>query len=110
MKLLFDENLSPKLPSRLSDLFPNSLHVRDVGMKATIDPIVWDYAKDNDLMIVSKDADMHDLSLVLGNPPKVIWIRLGNCSTSQVENLLRRSFNAIKLFYEDENLSLLALS
>jgi predicted nuclease of predicted toxin-antitoxin system len=47
MKLLFDENLSPKLPNRLSDLFPNSLHVRDVGMKAMIDPIVWDYAKDN---------------------------------------------------------------
>jgi predicted nuclease of predicted toxin-antitoxin system len=47
MKLLFDENLSPKLPNRLSDLFPSSLHVRDVGMKATIDPIVWDYAKDN---------------------------------------------------------------
>lgn len=109
MKLLFDENLSPKLPSRLSDLFPNSLHVRDVGMKATIDPIVWDYAKDNDLMIVSKDADMHDLSLVLGNPPKVIWIRLGNCSTSQVENLLRREFSAIRSFFEDETLSLLAL-
>jgi predicted nuclease of predicted toxin-antitoxin system len=65
MTLLFDENLSPNLPNRLSDLFPNSLHVRDVGMKATIDPIVWDYAKDNDLMIVSKDADMHDLSLNL---------------------------------------------
>jgi predicted nuclease of predicted toxin-antitoxin system len=110
MKLLFDENLSPKLPNRLSDLFPSSLHVRDVGMKAMIDPIVWDYAKDNDLMIVSKDADMHDLSLVLGSPPKVIWLRLGNCSTSQVENLLRLDFNAIKLFYEDENLSLLALS
>lgn len=109
MKLLFDENLSPKLPNRLSDLFPNSLHVRDVGMKATIDPIVWDYAKDNDLMIVSKDADMHDLSLVLGNPPKVIWIRLGNCSTLQVENLLRREFSTIKSFFENENLSLLAL-
>ncbi|MEG4289134.1 DUF5615 family PIN-like protein [Microcoleus sp. C2C3] len=32
MKLLFDENLSPELPNRLSDIFPNSLHVRDVGM------------------------------------------------------------------------------
>jgi predicted nuclease of predicted toxin-antitoxin system len=110
MKLLFNENLSPKLPHRLNDLFPNSLHVRDVGMKATIDPIVWDYAKDNNLIIVSKDADMHDLSLFFGNPPKVIWLRLGNCSTLQVENVLRRDFNAIKLFYEDENLSLLALS
>ena len=86
MKLLFDENLSPKLPNSLSDIFPNSLHVRDVGMKATIDPVVWDYAKDNNLMIVSKDADMHDLSLVFGNPPKVIWLRLGNCSTLQVVN------------------------
>ena len=110
MKLLFDENLSPKLPNLLRDLFPNSLHVRDVGMKATTDSVVWDYAKDNDFMIVSKDADMHDLSLVLGNPPKVIWLRLGNCSTRQVENLLRQDFNKIELFYNDKNLSLLALS
>ena len=110
MKLLFDENLSPKLPFRLADLFPNSLHVRDVDMKSTIDPIVWDYAKSNDLMIVSKDSDMHDLSLVFGNPPKVIWIRLGNCSTSQVESLLRRDFEAIALFYQDKYLSLLALA
>ena len=109
MKLLFDENLSPALPRRAADLFPNSAHVRDVGMKATDDPIVWEYAKDNDFMIVSKDADMHDLSLVFGNPPKVVWLRLGNCSTRQVEELLRRDFEVIKLFYEDNSLSLLAL-
>jgi predicted nuclease of predicted toxin-antitoxin system len=110
MKLLFDENLLPKLPQLLADLFPNSLHVRDIEMQSTIDPIVWDYAKDRDLTIVSKDSDMHDLSLVFGNPPKVIWLRLGNCSTSQVENLLRRDFDAIKLFYRDKHLSLIALS
>lgn len=109
MRLLFDENLSPKLPNRLSDVFPNSLHVRDVDMKATTDSIVWDYAKDNDLIIVSKDVDMHDLSLIRGNPPKVIWLHLGNCSTSQVDNLLRSNFKAIRLFYEDKGLSLLAL-
>lgn len=109
MKLLFDENLSPKLPNHVNDLFPNSLHVRDVGMKATTDSVVWDYAKENDFMIVSKDADMHDLSLVFGNPPKVIWLRLGNCSTGQVENLLRQDFETIKLFYNNKNLSLLAL-
>jgi predicted nuclease of predicted toxin-antitoxin system len=45
MKLLFDENLSPKLPNRLSDLFPESLHVRYVGMNAMVDRIVLDYAK-----------------------------------------------------------------
>jgi predicted nuclease of predicted toxin-antitoxin system len=109
VKLLFDENLSHKLSNRLADIFPNSVHVRDVGMKAMDDPLVWDYAKDNDFMIVSKDVDMHDLSLLYGNPPKVVWLRLGNCSTSDVENLLRRDFDVIKLFYEDKYVSLLAL-
>jgi predicted nuclease of predicted toxin-antitoxin system len=110
VKLLFDENLSPKLTNCLSDIFPNSLHVRDVGLKASDDPLVWDYAKENDFMIVSKDTDMHDLSLVFGNPPKVIWLRLGNCSTSQVENLLRKEFDVIKYFSEDSYISLLSLS
>ena len=109
MKLLFDENLSPKLPRRIADLFPDSLHVRDIGMKATDDPLVWDYAKTNDFMIVSKDADMHDLSLVFGNPPKVIWLRLGNCSTNQVELLLRQDCGVIKLFNENDEVSLLVL-
>jgi predicted nuclease of predicted toxin-antitoxin system len=109
VKLLFDENLSYKLAHRLADIFPNSLHVRDVGLKATNDPLVWDYARDNDFMLVSKDADMHDRSLVFGNPPKVIWVRLGNCSTRRVEELLRRDFDVIKLFYEDNSVSLLVL-
>lgn len=78
-------------------------------MKSTDDPTVWEYARDNDLMIVSKDVDVHDLSLVFGNPPKVIWLRLGNCSTRQVDELLRRDFGVIKLFYEDASLSLLSL-
>ena len=93
----------------MADIFRDSLHVRDIGMKATADPLVWDYAKANDFMIVSKDADMHDLSLVFGNPPKVIWVRLGNCSTSDVENLLRRGFGVIKVFYADSETSLLTL-
>ena len=110
MKLLFDENLSPKLPSRLSDIFPDSLHVRDVGMKATTDPIVWDYAKDNNLMIVSKDSDFHQRSFLYGFPPKVIWLRLGNCSTADVERVLRTNFNIIKAFSEDKYVSFLSLS
>ena len=57
MKLLFDENLSPKLVLLLHDLFPDSLHVRDVSLKAADDPLVWKYAQDNSLIICSKDSD-----------------------------------------------------
>lgn len=110
MKLLFDENLSHKLVWILADIFPESLHVRDIGLKAADDPAVWDYAKNNDLMIVSKDSDMHQRSFLFGYPPKIIWVRLGNCSTSDVVNLLRRKFDDIKLFYEDNYASFLSLS
>jgi predicted nuclease of predicted toxin-antitoxin system len=110
MKLLFDENLSHKLVRLLADLFPASIHVRDVGLKAADDPVVWEYAKDNDLMIVSKDSDMHQRSFVFGYPPKVVWVRLGNCSTSDVERLLRKHFAAIKAFCEDDYAAFLSLS
>ena len=110
MKLLFDENLSHTLVRLLADLFPGSIHVREIGLKAADDSVVWEYAKNNGLMIVSKDSDMHQRSFVFGYPPKVVWVRLGNCSTSDVEQLLRRHFATIKAFYEDDYASFLSLS
>ena len=110
MKLLFDENLSHKLADYLSDLFPNSTHVRNVGLKSSDDPEVWKFAVDNDFIIVSKDADMHDRSLLFGFPPKVIWIRLGNCSTQDVEKLVRAEIDLILKVIDDEYASFLALS
>lgn len=110
MKLLFDENLSHKLARLLEDLFPNSIHVRDVGLKSADDPLVWEFAKSNSFVIVSKDADMHQRSFVFGSPPKIIWVRLGNCSTSDVELLIRKNCDIIEVFYEDEYASFLSLS
>ena len=110
MKLLFDQNLSYKLASRLAELFPGSTHVRNIGLESADDPDVWKYAIENDFIIVSKDSDMHDRSLVFGYPPKVIWVRLGNCSTSDVEVLFRKHKDIIVVFRDDEFASFLALS
>ena len=110
MKLLFDENLSPELVRLIADIFPDSVHVREVGLKSADDPVVWQYAKEHRLIIVSKDSDLHQRSFVLGHPPKLVWVRLGNCSTSEVERLLRGHFSAIITFHEDDEASFLALS
>ena len=110
MKLLFDENLSPRLVQLLGDLFPDSVHVRDVGLNAADDVLVWKYAQENSLTICSKDSDMHQRSFVLGFPPKVVWVRLGNCSTADVEELVRRYFTAIEAFVADDYASFLTLS
>ena len=110
MRLLFDENLSPKLVLLLADQFPNSLHVRDVGLEAADDQSVWNYAGSQGLVIVSKDSDMHQRSFLFGAPPKVVWVRLGNCSTSDVADLLLRHVQTLEEFYTDEFTSFLSLS
>lgn len=110
MKLLFDQNLSHKLARRLTDIFPDSTHVREVGLKEANDPVVWDYAKQESFMIVSKDADFHQRSFVFGFPPKVVWVQLGNCTTAEVEQMIRKNLVAIKDFYEDAEAAFLVLS
>jgi predicted nuclease of predicted toxin-antitoxin system len=109
MKLLFDENLSHRLVARLADLYPDSSHVRDKGLKASDDSNVWEYAKLNNFVIVSKDEDFHHLSFVHGAPPKVIGIYLGNCTTQAVENLLRDNPTTITAFEVDDETAFLLL-
>ena len=42
--------------------------------------------------------------------PKVIWIQLGNCTTTEVEQVIRKDFDAIKAFFEDTEAAFLVLS
>ncbi len=110
MKLLFDENLPPRLVSLLADLYPALVHVRDVGLKNVPDELVWQYAQDNDLVIVSKDSDFHHRSLLFGFPPKVIWLRRGNCSVQDVETMLRDHQAEIEAFDNDPEGAFLVLT
>lgn len=109
MKLLLDQNLSPRLVRRLADLFPNSTHVVEVGLDHSLDREVWDYARQHEYLIVTKDVDFSEFSVLRGFPPKVIWIRRGNCSTQDIENILRANHAAIKVMNEDANTGILEL-
>lgn len=110
MKLLLDENLSPGLAKALSDVYPNSTHVHVCGLGATDDAVVWEYAKRHGFVIVSKDSDLHDRSLVYGAPPKLIWLRTGNCTTKTLEELLRKRCREVQAFEVDVVESFLVLS
>lgn len=109
MKLLFDQNVSPWLCATLSDLFPASMHVRDVRLRQADDKIIWDYAGEHGFAIVTKDADFRQRSFLSGHPPKIIWVRLGNCSTSAIAELLRKRAADIEEFLSDEQKAFLAL-
>jgi len=109
MKLLFDENLSPKLPRLIEKQFPASLHVRDCGLKGQPDQKVWEYARDNGFTLVSKDGDFYQRSVLLGGLPKVVWLCLGNCTRNQLLDLLLRHEQDI-LALEGASESILVLS
>lgn len=109
MKLLFDQNLSRKLPERLADIYPHSVHLIMLGMEKSDDSMVWDYAREHGFTIVSKDADFQQRSLLYGSPPKFIWLRVGNCSSTEIELLLRRSSPIVHTFLLDAEESHLIL-
>ena len=101
MKLLVDQNLSPKLSVRLQDQFPGSLHIRDVLTRRTKDTSIGSYARDNGFVIITKDTDFRRLNRERGHPPKVIWIRNGEASTAVVASLLRDHYDEILAFEQD---------
>ena len=109
MKLLFDENLSPKLVMALADVFPNSAHVDRLGLGGSPDNEVWDYAKQHGFVLISKDSDFYEKSMLYGHPPKVVWIKQGNCTNRQIQLILRDKVEAIELFYQDANESFIRI-
>jgi len=109
MKLLFDQNLSPRLPQLLADIYADSIHVREVGLRDAVDAAIWDYARLHGFAIVSKDSDFQQRSLLYGSPPKFIWLRVGNCPVKTMEDLLRKHSAAIHTFDLDNAKSHLML-
>ena len=109
MKLLFDANLSPRLVAQLSAVYPGSLYVFDYGKLSSDDRQIWDFAAARDLVVVTKDNDFQAMSLVRGQPPKVIQLRVGNCSTSDIETVLIRWRDVIAQFGVDDDAALLVI-
>jgi predicted nuclease of predicted toxin-antitoxin system len=102
--------LSPRLVSALADLYPGSAHVRDYGLQTADDETIWQHAAGADYAIVTKDDDFRQKSYLRGAPPKVIWLRLGNCRTADVEAVLRARRADILAFEADRQAALLALA
>jgi predicted nuclease of predicted toxin-antitoxin system len=95
MKLLFDENISYKLCQRLSDVFPNSSHIKTFQLERGEDIQIWEFAKGKNFIIVTQDSDFNDISTIRGFPPYVIWLRTGNAKTMEIEKVLRQNYQQI---------------
>jgi predicted nuclease of predicted toxin-antitoxin system len=109
MKLLFDQNLSPRLVIKLEEHYPASSHVVTHALDHASDETVWAFARKHDYTLVTKDSDFHELSLLYGAPPKVVWIRRGNCTNLQIEEILRKHASDIQTLIESSETDFLIL-
>ena len=110
MKLLFDENLSPRLADILEGDYPGSAHVRNIGLRSATDARIWDHARGNGFTIVSKDDDFRQRSFLSGAPPKVVWLHVGNAGTPEIARLLQAGAARLQQFEDEEESSLLIIS
>jgi predicted nuclease of predicted toxin-antitoxin system len=109
VRLLFDENLSPDLPRLVASIFPSSTHIREVGLMGADDVVIWRLAAEKEFVLVTKDDDFVELSILRGAPPKIILIGLGNCRTSAIAALLAAEHSRIERFESDDSASILEL-
>jgi predicted nuclease of predicted toxin-antitoxin system len=101
VKLLLDENLSPRPIDLASDLYPGSAQVHQCGLGSANDAAVCEHGQANGFTIVSKDADVEVRSVLLGSPHKIVWVRAGDCTTEKVEHLLPAAFVMVKQFIQE---------
>lgn len=109
MRLFFDENLAADLVHLLAKEYPGSTHISTMGLSGASDRVIWNKAGADGYVLVTKDGDFHRLSVFLGPPPKVVWLRLGNGSTTDVAQALRDSSAAIGAFVDDKDAAFIAI-
>lgn len=109
MKLLFDQNISPRILKKLPNELSEFQQVRFVGLEDTSDAQIFEFAKSNDFAIVTFDSDFVDLNAIRGTPPKIIYLNTGNLTTQSVSDLIMNHLLIIQHYLNSDTDDILEL-
>ncbi|MEM8893485.1 MAG: DUF5615 family PIN-like protein [Bacteroidota bacterium] len=110
MKILLDANLSWRLIKHLEGYYEQVIHVDNLPLEQPAKDIeIWNFAKNNDFIIITNDEDFLDLSLTKGHPPRVVLLRLGNQSTAHISRLLIEKKKNLEELKGNGNMSVLEI-
>ena len=96
MNFLLDNNLSPQLCRLIKIPGISIRHVSEFSLAESSDQTIWKYAQKNDLIIVTKDVDFNEISFLNGFPPFVVWLKIGNCTTSDVQRIIEQNISLLQ--------------
>lgn len=103
MKILIDQNISFRILPYVKPEFEFIAHVKDLGLTDFSDHKIFQFARKNEFVaILTLDEDFNNLQIEFGVPPKIIWLRVGNCSTKILAQLILDKASIIKKFLLDE--------
>ena len=97
MKFIIDAQLPPALARYLAAKGENAMHVLDIGMMESSDSEIWDFALKEEMVIITKDEDFQMRASVTQHGPKIIWVRIGNCSKKMLLEFFEQQWEKIKL-------------
>jgi predicted nuclease of predicted toxin-antitoxin system len=96
VKFLVDANLPPHLCRWLRTHGHEAEHLADIDLLRATDTQIWDRGKNQQVIILSKDIDFYDRSLLFGAPPQVLHIAVGNCSNARLLEILESGWSDIE--------------
>ncbi len=101
--IFLDAQLSPHLAVWITDHFKiETVSASCLGMLRASDSEIFSYARENNLIIITKDEDFIKLLDRFGPPPKIIWLTCGNTSNSYLKELFSsRLSQALELLKEN---------
>jgi len=99
-KYLVDVNLPYYFGLWHNDEF---IHVKDLD-DSWSDELIWKYAQDNNLIILTKDADFSLKVLYKGSPPKVVHFKIGNMRLKEFHQLISKIWSDVELLLTENNL------
>lgn len=108
MKLLFDQNISFRLLRKIEVQYPEAKQVKELSLENSTDMQIWEYARVNHYTIVTFDADFYEIANLKGHPPKIIWLRTGNTTTTNLEKIFIKKRELIGDFISNPDLKNIA--
>jgi len=111
VKLLLDANISWRSITPLKSIFEHIEHVDSISVLShpAKDIEIWNYAKNENAIIITNDEDFYKLSVLKGFPPKIVIIRTGNQENSYLINLLIKHSDEIKKLSESTDYGILEI-
>ena len=90
-----DASQSPRIARWIrEELGRSSQALREIGLRDAEDESIFERARADDAILLTKDKDFVDLVGRFGHPPAVIWLRCGNTSETSMKRILSDHLDA----------------